>query len=162
MKKPPKLSSMFTMVVLALIGAAPATASAELVPQRSLAGVKLGMSEKQVRAARGEPDAVTHPRNEIVGRTTEYRYGLTRVSIFTNSGVVSVTTTSRRETYRGEGVGSTEAALRKVVKGERCATQFGFRDCHLGRFEPGRVVTVWHISRKTGKVRRITLGRVID
>ncbi len=148
------------MVALGL--AAPATASAELVPQRSLGGIKLGMSEKQVRAVRGAPDKVTHPNNEIVGRTTEYRYGLTRVSIFPSSGVVSISTTSRRETFRGEGVGSTETALRKVVKGERCATESGFRECYLGRFEPGRVVTAWQISRKTGKVRRITLGRVID
>jgi hypothetical protein len=151
---------MFLMVALALIAAAPA--SAALVPQRSLGGIELGMSEGEVREARGKPDEITHPDNEIVGRTTEYRYGLTRVTIFPSSGVVNVSTTSRRETYRGAGVGSTETALRKAVRGERCATEFGYRDCHLGRFEPGRVVTVWHISRKTRKVRRITLGRVID
>ena len=151
---------MVAIVVLAAAAAAPA--AAKLVPQRSLGGIELGMSEKEVRAARGAPDEVSHPRHPIVGKSTEYRYGLTRVTIFPHSGVVSVTTTSRRETYRGEGVGSTEAALRRVVKGERCATEYGHRHCHLGRFEPGRVVTAWIISRKTGKVRRITLGRVID
>ena len=148
------------MVALALVLAAPASAS--LVPQRSLAGIELGMTAKEVRAARGEPDEVTHPRHPIAGPSTEYRYGLTRVTILRYSGVVDVTTTSRRETYRGTGVGSTERALRRAVRGERCATEFGLRTCHLGRFEAGRKVTVWHISRRTGKVRRITLGRVID
>jgi hypothetical protein len=151
---------MLAMVALALT--LPAPASATLVPQRSLGSIELGMSEKEVRAARGAPDEVNHPMHPIAGRSTEYRYGLTYVTILEHSGVISITTTSKRETYKGEGVGSTERALRQVVKGERCATEYGYRDCHLGRFEAGRVVTVWHISRKTGKVRRITLGRVID
>ena len=148
------------MVALALI--VPASASAKLVPQQSLAGIELGWSEKEVREARGEPDEVNHPMHPIAGESTEYRYGLTYVTILPESGVINVTTTSKRETYKGVGVGTTEADLRRAVKGERCGTEFGYRDCHLGRFEAGRVVTVWHISRKTYKVRRITLGRVID
>lgn len=148
------------MVALALL--APAPALAELVPQRSLAGIELGMSEEEVRDARGEPDEVNHPQHPIAGESTEYRYGLTYVTILPQSGVVSITTTSKRETYRGAGVGSTERALRRVVSGEICRTEYGYRTCHLGRFRAGRKVTVWHISRKTGKVRRITLGYVID
>jgi hypothetical protein len=140
----------------------PASASAALVPQKSLSGIGLGMSEDEVRAARGEPDEVNHPQHPIAGESTEFRYGLTYVTILPQSGVVSITTTSRRETYRGVGVGSTEKALRAKVSGERCQTEFGYRDCHLGRFEPGKTVTVWHISRKTRRVRRITLGYVID
>ena len=148
------------MVALALT--VPAPASAALVPQRSLAGIELGMSEKEVRAAKGEPDEVTHPRHPIVGRSTVFRYGLTEVTLFEQSGVVNITTTSKRETYRGTGVGSTERALRRAVRGERCDTAYGHRTCHVGRIEPGRKVTTWYISRKTGKVRRISLGRVID
>ena len=148
------------MVALALT--VPAPASAALVPQRSLAGIELGMTAKEVRAERGEPDEVTRPKHPIVGRSTVYRYGLTRVTIFDQSGVVNITTTSRRETYRSTGVGSTERAMRRAVRGERCATEHGHRTCHVGRFEPGRKVTTWYISPKTGKVRRISLGRVID
>ena len=148
------------MVALALT--VPAPASAELVPQRSLGGVKLGMSAKEVRAVRGTPDEVTHPRHEIAGESTVYRYGLTKVTILKASGVIGVDTTSKRETYRDVGVGSTERALRRAVSGERCETAYGYRDCHLGRYEAGRVVTVWHISLKTRKVRRITLGRGVD
>ena len=151
---------MLAMVALALI--VPAPAFAALIPQRSLAGIELGMSEKEVRAAKGEPDEVTHPKHPIVGRSTVLRYGLTEVTLFEQSGVVNITTTSRRETYRGTGVGSTERALRRAVRGERCDTAYGHRTCHVGRFEPGRKVTTWFISRKTGKVRRISLGRVID
>ena len=151
---------MLAMVALALT--VPAPASAALVPQRSLAGIELGMTAKEVRAVKGTPDDVRHPNHPIVGRTTEYRYGLTRVTIFKQSGVTNITTTSKRERYRGTGVGSTERAMRKVVRGERCSTQFGHRTCHVGRLEPGRKVTTWYISPKTGKVRRISLGRVID
>jgi hypothetical protein len=151
---------MLAMVALGLLAAAPA--SAELVPQRSLAGIELGMTAKQVQNVRGAPDDVRHTEHPIAGRATEYRYGLTRVTILKHSGVINVTTTSKRETYRGTGVGSSERAVRRVVRGERCATEYGFRTCHLGRLEPGRTVTTWHISRKTGKVRRISLGRVID
>jgi hypothetical protein len=151
---------MLSMVVAMLIAAAPAGAT--LVPQKSLGGISLDMTEEQVRAARGEPDEVNHPMHPIAGESTEYRYGLTYVTILPQSGVVSITTTSRKETYRGAGVGSAESALRRAVKGEVCATESGYRDCHLGRFVAGRIVTVWHISRKTRKVRRITLGRVLD
>ena len=147
--------------VLLIFLASAAPAAAQLVPQRSLAGIKLGMTEKQVRAELGKPDAVSHPNNEIVGRTTVLRYGLTRVTIFPSGGVTNITTTSKRETYRGVGVGSTEAALKRVVKGERCETRSGSRYCYLGRFEPGRVLTIWNLS-KTGKIKLITLGRVID
>jgi hypothetical protein len=147
-------------VLLAL--AVPAAAGAALVPQKSLGGIELGMTEDEVQAERGTPDEISHPPHPIAGESTEYRYGLTYVTILPSSGVVTVTTTSRRETYRGAGVGSTETALRKVVKGERCATEFGYRTCTLGKFVAGRIVTTWHISRKTRKVRRITLGRVID
>ena len=148
------------MVALGLLAAAPA--SAKLVPQRSLAGIELGMTQKQVRAAKGEPDAVRTRSHPIIGRVTELRYGRTRVTVAKQSGVISISTTSRRETYRGTGVGSTERALRRVVTGERCSTEYGFRSCHVGRLEPGRKVTTWHISRETGKVQRISLGRVID
>jgi hypothetical protein len=147
--------------VLLIFLAAAAPAAAQLVPQRSLGGIKLGMTEKEVRAERGAPDKVTHPNNEIVGRTTEYRYGLTRVSIFPSSGVVNISTTSRRETYRGVGVGSTEAALKRAVKGERCETASGERYCYLGRFEPGRIVTIWNFTSR-GKIKLISLGRIID
>ena len=148
------------MVALALT--VPAPASAALVPQRSLAGIELGMTAKQVRAAKGEPDEVRRFDHPIVGSANEYRYGLTRVTIFKQSGVVNISTTSKRETFRATGVGSTERAMRRVVRGERCATEFGRRTCHVGRFEPGRKVTTWNNSRKTDKVRRISLGRVID
>ncbi len=148
------------MVALALT--VPAPASAALVPQRSLAGIELGMTGKELRAAKGEPDDVRRFDHPIVGSATEWRYGLTRITVFKQSGVVNITTTSKRETYRGTGVGSTERAMRRVVRGERCATEFGHRTCHVGRLEPGRKVTTWYISRRTGKVRRISLGRVID
>jgi hypothetical protein len=42
-------------VVAALILAFPATASATIVPQRGMAGVRLGMTQERVRSILGEP-----------------------------------------------------------------------------------------------------------
>lgn len=149
-------------VLLLLTAVLSVSAEAALVPQKSLSGIELGMSEAEVREARGEPQEVNHPQHPIAGESTEFRYGLTYVTILPGSGVINVTTTSKRETYRGVGVGSTERALRAKVSGERCATEYGYRTCRLGRLEAGRTVTTWHISRKTKRVRRVSLGRVID
>lgn len=143
-----------------------AVAQADLVVQKSLAGVKLGMTRAQVEKVLGEPSAVSRPTNEIFGRYTELRYGLTRVSLFDGEDgtVFSVTTTSKKQrTSRGVGVGSTEKVLRQKVKGVRCETYAGrFRICTVGTASPGRTVTDFRIGLKSKKVARITLGTIID
>lgn len=146
--------------LLTLALAAPAAAA--LVPQRSLAGVKLGMTEAEVKAVKGEPDEVDHPQHPIAGEVIEYRYGLTYVTIFPQSGVMTVTTTSKRErTSTGVGVGSTVRQVKRGIPRIRCVREFGIHHCYRGEFRAGRVVTNLTIGRR-GTVRRITLGRVID
>lgn len=141
-------------------------ADADLVVQRSLAGVELGMTRAQVEQVLGEPSDVERPSSEIFGRYTELRYGLTRVALFdgTDGRVFSVTTTSRRQrTAGGVGVGSTETVLRRKVKGVRCTTFSGrVRICTVGRQTPGQTVTDFRIGLKSRKVARIQLGTIID
>lgn len=147
---------------LVCLAAVPATAGAALVPQKSIAGVRLGMSEAQVRAALGEPSDVRRGRNDF-GRFTElvYRRARVRVILQGRTEVTSVTTTSRRQrTSRNVGVGSSERTVRRRVRGVRCRTFLRFRDCVVGRELPGRTVTSFSIRR--GKVVRVTLGIVID
>lgn len=148
-------------------GSAPpqANASKLFVPQGSIRGVKVGMTLDQVRARLGAPKTnrlTTHP---ILGQTRTLTYGQLTVTIdgrANTSLVTSLITSSRFDrTSSGLGVGSTEAALRAGIKGLKCETELGYRTCRLGVLRAGRLVTDFSISR-TGKVRRITLGRVID
>jgi hypothetical protein len=154
---------MVAMVALVLLLAAVPAASAKIVPQKSIAGVKLGMTESQVVARLGTPEQRTTQRHEIAGDYTSMIFGLTIVDLFPNGGVFRVSTTSRNErTSTGARVGSTERGLRKAVKGLRCATEFGRRSCILGRQEAGRTVTTFWISRKSKRVQEVTLRTVID
>ena len=57
-------------------------------------------------------------------------------------------------------MGSTEAAVRARVRGIRCETIAGTRSCHTGRFTAGEIITDFLL--RGGKVRRVTVGRVLD
>jgi hypothetical protein len=147
--------------VLALVLTAPAGAS--VVPQRSIKGVELGWTKRQVRSALGTPDKIVTRRNEITGRDLGYRYGLTEV-VFAARGnaVTAISTTSRRErTSAGIGIGSSAAQVAARVPRVRCRTEFGVRHCSVGAFLPGRVVTDFLLDTH-GHVKRIVLGRIID
>ena len=147
-------------------GAAPdASASGVFVPQGSIRGVKVGMTYAQVLDKLGQPGsnrATTHP---ILGQTRTLGYGQLTVTIDGRAGtslVTSVMTVSRSDrTSSGLGVGSTEKQLRAGLKGLKCETSLGYRTCRLGVLRAGRLVTDFSISRG-GKVKRISLGRVLD
>lgn len=142
-----------------------AAASKPFVPQSSIRGVSVGMTFDQVRARLGTPGtnkATTHP---ILGQTRTLTYGLLTVIIdgrANTSLATSLMTTSRSDrTASGLGIGSTEAQLRAGLKGLKCQTSLGYRTCRLGVLKAGRLVTDFSIS-KGGKVKRISLGRVLD
>jgi hypothetical protein len=149
-------------LVLGAILATPA--GALIVVQRSIAGVRLGMTSKQVRAVLGRPDAVSYPKDPIQGTVKRYRYGLTRVFMHRGQDgrVYMITTRSQREkTSSGVGVGSSEASLHAHVSGVHCETSSGFRTCEVGQLLPGHRVTSFSIA-KAGTIRSVTLGIVID
>ena len=138
----------------------PVAGVATIVPQQSIAGVRLQMSQAAVRGRLGTPIRIVRGSNEF-GRFTEFRYPALRVSFQGNSAVTNISTTRRSErTARGVGVGSTEREVRARVRGVQCKTEFGFRHCFLGRFLPGGRVTDFQIRR--GRVIRIDIGFVID
>src|SRR4051794_1365029 len=146
---------------LSLLIAAPP--GAKIVVQKSIAGVKLGMTAQEVRGVLGTPDAVSYPKNEIQGSVKVYRYGKTKITFprGANGKAQSVSTTSRKQkTAGGVGVGSTEAAVKADVSGVKCESFGGLRSCHVGALKPGRKVTDFILS--AGKVTRVTLGIVID
>lgn len=142
--------------------ALPAPAGALIVPQSSIAGVRLGMSEARVRAVAGRPDHVAGARNEF-GRYKVFIYRTRRLQVVFQGGggATSVATESRAERTRTHvGVGSTERAVRRGVPGVRCETVAGTRSCHVGTLRAGRRVTDFLL--RAGRVVRVTLGFVID
>jgi hypothetical protein len=144
------------LVALATVAAASAT----IVPQRSIAGVRLQMTKAQVRATLGAPRSAVHGSNEF-GSFTIFRYRGLRVTFQGNRRVTDVFTTRPAEqTARGVGVGSTESQVKAKVAGVRCRTESGFRHCFVGRFLPGRRVTDFRI--KSGRVSSVHVGFVID
>src|SRR4051794_29605818 len=155
------LSLLSTLVLLLAVPAA----QARIVPQQGIKGIQLGMTVSQVRARLGPPDRVMFRRDPIQGRVRVYAYGLTQASFSPGAAsarVNVITTTSRRErTTRGVGVGSRRAQVAPRVRGVRCRIEFGVDHCFVGRFVAGRRVTDFRIG-PTGRVRRVTVGFVID
>ncbi|TML60224.1 MAG: hypothetical protein E6G22_11435 [Actinobacteria bacterium] len=137
-----------------------ATASAAIVPQRGIAGVRLEMTRAQVRAVLGMPATVVHGSNDF-GSFTAYRYRGLRVTFQGNRTVTAIFTTRAGErTAAGVGVGSTEGQVRAKVTGVRCRTESGFRHCFVGRFLPGKRVTDFRIKR--GHVTSVQVAFVLD
>ena len=170
--KRPVLALVATCVLAAPAAAAAAaepspgtSANGSLVPQGSIRGVKVGMTLTQVRERLGNPTSNRATRHPILGLTRTLRYGQLTVSLdgrASTAPVTAVVTESRADrTASGLGVGSTERQLRSGLKGLKCETELGYRTCVLGVLRPGRLVTDFSLST-SGRVKRVTLGRVID
>ena len=140
-------------------------AHAVIVPQKSIKGIRLGLSQAGVRTAAGEPTKKRTVDSEIMGRVAEWSYGKTKV-LFNGRGasakVINLRTTSATErTPGGIGVGSTRAQVLAKIKGVKCENEDGFRHCYVGKFLPGRTVTDFRLS-KSNVVTLVDIGIVID
>src|SRR5215210_5778524 len=123
--------------------AAPAGAAALIQVDRGIAGVRLGNSPTQVRAALGVPASQTSG-TDAFGDWLQYRYRGGIGVLFQSDAVTLVSTTGLGDrTARGVGVGSRERAVRRRVTGVRCETILGDRMCHTNRFEGGERVTTF-------------------
>ena len=160
MHDPPDSLAVTALLAAAAL-AAPLAASANLVVNSSMAGVRLQMTQQQVRDRLGPPLSVKNGTNDF-GQYRELRYrGEVTVTFQGLSSVTAITTTGvGARTAGGVGVGSTEAFLRSHLIGETCKTESGFRHCYLGSFLPGRRVTDFAI--RSGRVARVVVGFVID
>ena len=127
---------MRVATALVILLATAAAASAAIVPQRGIGGVRLALTRAQVRAVLGAPASAVHGRNEF-GSFTVYRYRGLRVTFQGNRTVTAILTTRATErTAAGVGVGSTEGQVRAKVAGVRCRTESG---CTV-MGEPSRVL----------------------
>lgn len=141
--------------VVALVLAAPAQAA--IVPGKSIAGVKLGMTETQMVGVLGLPDSVQNGSNAF-GPFTVFKYRKLSVTFQGREDVTAVKTTRKSEkTSHGIGVGSTKAQLKAGVTKLKCITK---NLCQKGKSVPGARVTVFRLYH--GKVTSILVGFVID
>jgi hypothetical protein len=140
------------LAVAAFAAAAPAT----IVPQRSIAGVSLGMTKAQVRAKLGAPLKVRSGQNDF-GPYSKLVYPRVNVSFQSGNKVTALETRSALEqTAGGARVGLTKAQLRARLPAVKCETGH----CFLGAFLPGKRVT--DFTLRNGRVTRVTVGFVLD
>jgi hypothetical protein len=137
-------------------------AQALIRPQKGMAGVRLDMTQAQMRAVLGNPTSVKQGFNDF-GSYTQFLYPhRITVTFQGNQHVTGISTKGRSErTARGVGVGSTENDVVSKVTHARCDTIAGVRTCHVGNFRPGSRVTVFLMS-KHGHVSTVTVGFVVD
>ena len=136
------------------------SAQAVVVPQHSIAGAKIGMTEAQVRARLGAPVRVRHGSN-LFGPWRQLVYGRVSVSFQSGKKVTSLITKSRLErTASGVGVGSTTAQIRTGLSGETCKKEFGVNHCWIGSWEPGQIITEFRLVG--GRVSSVSIGFVFD
>jgi hypothetical protein len=149
-----------------LLGAAPA--SARIVVQQGMAGVRLGETWAQTRAHFGTPPASNRVlKSEILGHVRVVRWGHVTISFDgvnnASKAIAFDTTGTSQRTSNGIGVGSTEAAVAAKLPRARCkASDHGYHHCWIGRFGvAGARVTDFAINTH-GRVGRVTVGIVID
>ena len=143
---------------LALVFAA--TATSAIVPQRSIGGVALGMSQAQVRSVLGKPTRVKRGHNDF-GSYTLFFYRGYQVNFQGNTAVTQVETyVAMERTAKGAGVGSTRLQLRRALPGIICEGPLRTGFCHIGRYLPGKKVTDFFF--RNGRVWRVGVGIVID
>jgi hypothetical protein len=137
------------LATVALFGLAAAPASAKIVVNRSIAGVKLGMSQQKVISLIGLPD--TTITNAALDTNWTYKKRGLQVTFHPRTTTNNVTTIFVRKrgerTASGVGVGSSYQAVRRHVAGVRCerAPNPRQRWCFV---RSGRKVTTFVISSK--------------
>lgn len=125
-----------TVLGISIAVLSPSGGAAVIVPATGIAGVRLGMTQAQVRAVLGPPRSVVRDATEL-GPFTRFRYRRLDVVFFRHTRATAVFTTRTRErTTTGVGVGSTEAAIATGVPGAICRGPARSRVCEVG--DPSR------------------------
>ncbi|MBE3087753.1 MAG: hypothetical protein IMZ71_01345 [Chloroflexi bacterium] len=145
----------------ALMGLALCTSSqAVIVPQHSIAGARIGMTETQVRAKLGSPLRLRSGSN-LFGHWRQLTYRYVTVSFQSGNKVTGLMTKSASEqTASGVRVGWTLAKLRAGLNSETCRREFGVHHCWIGKWEPGHVISDFRLKRN--RVSMISIGYVFD
>jgi hypothetical protein len=149
---------MGAAVVLASVAAT--SAAATLIPSQGMDGIKLQMTEAQVRAQLGAPATITRSRGALGNPVTRLHYPRLDVDLQRLSGSLVVTrvltTHPGEETASGIGVGSSLAAVKRL-SGAHCWWEAAAHYCRIGsRAKPASRLTMFWIDAK----QRVTLVSV--
>jgi hypothetical protein len=157
-------------LALALLAAGAGSAQAEIIPQQSIAGVKVDMTEQQVVGVLGDPGNVHSEYGGPSGEDffTTYRYGKRGLKVrFVKRG--SRTRVTTIEVYKGRseltatgiGIRSARANVKREVAGSRCKRyDKWYAICTVGEGEIGDIQTTFWLNRRD-KVKLVTLGRIL-
>jgi hypothetical protein len=140
--------------VLAAAGLAVTAASAEagFRINRSMEGVRIGMSQAEVRDRLGRP-----ARRELGPDFVNFRYRRPPLEVTFKPRVITLFTRSPFVRGRADiGVGTSERRLRRVVRGLECQSAEGQRLCLVGGFDTGERSTVFVMRNR--QVRSITIS----
>jgi hypothetical protein len=134
--------------------------SQRLQLNRAMAGVRLGDSVDRLHLVLGEPRDVDYVENEITGSMRTDIYG--KLSFSSVGGSILGMRTDRRtiRTPDGIGVGTTKRRLERELPGLSCYRHRCGIVAGGGPQTIGKRVTAFQM--RDGKVRAISIGRVID
>ena len=153
-----RVRAVFVVAACCLVLAA--TATSAIVPQRSIGGVALGMTQAKVRSILGKPTRVKRGHNDF-GPYTLFFYRGYQVNFQGNGTVTQVETfVASERTAKGVGVGSTRAQLRSAYPAIVCEGPVKTGFCHIGMYLPGKKVTDFFF--RNGRAWRAGVGIVID
>jgi hypothetical protein len=163
----PTRLTLLTLLVL-LVCAAPA--GAVIVPQKGMAGVKLGDCIERAIKVLGFPDR-TFGSHDFAGFKESYYYNARALKLEFRQGpgqcltMTSIRTRGAEErTKEGVGKGTTRKELRAKLSGEKCRTfkqPKRIRICWLGSTTPSKPMTEFRIDSK-GRVNNVSVKTVID
>jgi hypothetical protein len=149
-----KRVSLWSVAVLTMALAAGLCggSAAAKITAAGVAGVEIGMSEDAVRDELGRPAST---RREGTG-TKLLVYRRERLDVLLRGGAVMRlrTTSARQKTASGVGPGTSERAMKRRVRGERCSSARGSRVCWVFKGQ-----TVLSFTCRRGKVSVAEVAR---
>jgi hypothetical protein len=141
-----------TLCALVATGLLAAPAQAGFKVNRSMEGVRIGMSQATVKDRLGKP-----ARKELGPDFVNWRYREPAIEVAFKPKVITLFT--RSPFVRGPsdiGVGTSETRLKRIVNGLDCTSAEGQRTCVVGSFDTGERSTVFVMRKR--QVRSITIS----
>lgn len=144
----------------AMIAAVAPAASARIVPQEGMKGIKLDQRKYVVIRKLGTPTRIERGTNDF-GKFQVLHYGKRFDVTVENRFVVQIRTTGKgQRTATGVGVGSKKWQVKNGVPGVVCERSAGTLSCHLGDFSGGNPITDFEFQGR--KVNRVIIARILD
>jgi hypothetical protein len=143
---------LISFLACAGLGIGSASAEAAFRVNRSMEGVRIGMSQADVRERLGRP-----ARRELGPDFVNWRYRRPPIEVTFKPRVITLFTRSPFVRGRSDvGVGTHERRLKRVLPRVRCESAEGQRVCVIGGFETGERSTVFVMRGR--QVRSITIS----